>query len=72
MAVESGIVLAEELARAQSADAGLLAYQERRYPRCKDVIDSSVAVGRLQLAHGDPAEHARILEGALARLNQPF
>ena len=72
MAVESGIVLAEELARAQSADAGLLAYQERRYPRCKDVIDSSVAVGRLQLEHGDPADHARILEGALARLNQPF
>lgn len=72
MAVESGIVLAEELARAISAEAGLLAYQERRYPRCKDVIDSSVAVGRLQLAHGDPAEHARILEGALTRLNEPF
>lgn len=72
MAVESGIVLAEELARAASVDEGLRAYQERRYPRCKDVIDSSVAVGRLQLAHGDPADHARILEGALARLNQPF
>lgn len=73
MAVESGIVLAEELARA-GADvaAGLHAYQERRYPRCQDVIDSSIAVGRLQLAHGSPAEHAHILEGALDRLNQPF
>lgn len=72
MAVESGVVLAEELARADTVEAGLLAYQERRYPRCKDVIDSSVAVGRLQLAHGDPREHAQILEGALSRLNQPF
>ena len=72
MAVESGIVLAEELARAKSVETGLPAYQERRYPRCQDVIESSVAVGRLQLAHGDPADHARILEGALARLNQPF
>jgi len=72
MAVESGIVLAEELARADSVEAGLLAYQERRYPRCKDVIDSSVSVGRLQLAHGDPREHARILEGALSRLNEDF
>ncbi|RVU05430.1 FAD-binding protein [Novosphingobium umbonatum] len=72
MAVESGIVLAEELAAAASAEAGLLAYQERRYPRCKDVIDSSVSVGRLQLAHGDPREHAHILEGALSRLNEPF
>ncbi|WP_219894247.1 FAD-dependent monooxygenase [Aquisediminimonas profunda] len=72
MAVESGIVLAEELASADSVEAGLLAYQERRYPRCKDVIDSSMAVGRLQLAHGDPREHAHILEGALSRLNAPF
>jgi 2-polyprenyl-6-methoxyphenol hydroxylase-like FAD-dependent oxidoreductase len=72
MAVESGIVLAEELARADSVAAGLLAYQERRYPRCQDVIDSSVSVGRLQLAHGDPRDHARILEGALSRLNEDF
>lgn len=72
MAVESGIVLAEELARADSVEAGLLAYQERRYPRCQDVIDSSVSVGRLQLAHGDPREHAKILEGALSRLNEDF
>ena len=72
MAVESGVVLAEELARAATAEEGLLAYQTRRFPRCKDVIDSSVSVGALQLAHGDPHDHARILEGALARLNEPF
>ena len=72
MAVESGIVLAEELARVDDAEAGLKAYQERRYPRCKDVIDSSVSVGKLQLEHGDPRDHAAILEGALARLNAPF
>ena len=72
MAVESGIVLAEELAKADTVEAGLLAYQERRYLRCKDVIDSSISVGRLQLAHGDPREHAQILEGALSRLNEAF
>ena len=71
MAVESGIVLAEELAGAGSAEAGLLAYQERRFERCRDVIETSVAVGRLQLEHGPPQEHAKLLEGALARLNQP-
>jgi len=72
MAVESGIVLAEELARHDRVEDGLLAYQERRYPRCQDVIESSIAVGRLQLAHGDPRDHAHILEGALGRLNNPF
>ncbi|WP_206244434.1 FAD-dependent monooxygenase [Novosphingobium terrae] len=72
MAVESGLVLAEELARHDDVAQGLLAYQERRFPRCKDVIDSSIAVGRLQLNHGAPHEHAAILEGALSRLNEPF
>ncbi|WP_343611606.1 FAD-dependent monooxygenase [Novosphingobium sp.] len=72
MAVESGLVLAEELAGHDTVADGLQAYQERRFPRCQDVIESSVAVGRLQLAHGDPREHAHILEGALGRLNEPF
>lgn len=72
MAVESGIVLAEELALADTVEAGLQAYQVRRFERCRDVIETSVAVGRLQLEHGDPHVHAKMLEGALARLNEPF
>lgn len=72
MAVESGIVLAEELAAADSVAAALEAYEERRFERCRDVIDTSVAVGQLQLEHGPPEEHARLLEGALGRLNEPF
>lgn len=72
MAVESGIVLAEELARADNVATALLAYQNRRFDRCRDVIETSVAVGRLQLEHGDPKVHAHMLEGALSRLNQPF
>lgn len=72
MAVESGIVLAEELARADTVEAGLLGYQERRFDRCKDVVDSSVAIGQLQLAHGRPDQIAGLIEGALMRLNQPY
>lgn len=72
MAVESGVVLAEELARTDDVGAALQAYQDRRFDRCRDVIETSVAVGKLQLAHGDPKVHAHMLEGALGRLNQPF
>ncbi|MFN3456641.1 MAG: FAD-dependent monooxygenase [Novosphingobium sp.] len=72
MAVESGVVLAEELARTPDLGVALQAYQERRFERCRDVIETSVAVGRLQLAHGDPQVHAHMLEDALGRLNQPF
>lgn len=72
MAVESGIVLAEELARAADVTTALAAYQERRFDRCRDVIETSIAVGKLQLANGDPQSHAHMLEGALQRLNAPF
>ncbi len=72
MAVESAIVLAEELARCDSVDAALLTYQDRRFDRCKDVIDSSVAIGQLRLEHGRPDQIAALIEGALMRLNEPF
>lgn len=72
MAVESGIVLAEELAGAASVEDALLAYQERRYPRCRDVVDTSVTIGRLQLEHGPPEQIAGLIEGALMRLNAQF
>lgn len=72
MAVESAIVLAEELARSNSVDGALHAYQERRYDRCKDVVDSSVSIGQLQLQHGRPDQIAGLIEGALMRLNAPY
>jgi 2-polyprenyl-6-methoxyphenol hydroxylase-like FAD-dependent oxidoreductase len=72
MAVESAIVLAEELERASSVEAGLQAYQDRRFDRCRDVIESSIAIGKLQLEHGPPGQIAGLIEGALARLNAPF
>ena len=72
MAVESGIVLAEELEKADSVAAALKAYEDRRYDRCRDVIETSEAIGKLQLEHGPPGQIAGLIEGALARLNQPF
>jgi 2-polyprenyl-6-methoxyphenol hydroxylase-like FAD-dependent oxidoreductase len=72
MAVESGIVLAEELAKTGDVLAGLAAYEERRYDRCRDVVESSVGIGKLQMDHRPPEEHKALLEGALSRLNDPF
>ena len=72
MAVESAIVLAEELARADSVEQGLAAYEERRFERCRDVIDTSVEVGRMQLAGGDPRQIAGMLGAALHRFAAPY
>ena len=72
MAVESAIVLAEELAAADSVGKALAAYEERRFDRCRFIIESSIGIGRLQMEHRPPQEHAALLETALARLNEPF
>jgi 2-polyprenyl-6-methoxyphenol hydroxylase-like FAD-dependent oxidoreductase len=72
MAVESGLVLADEVDKASSIDQGLAAYGQRRFERCRDIIDTSIAVGKLQLDHGPPHEHAKLLEAALARMNAPY
>ncbi len=72
MAVESGIALAEELTAAETIEAGLQAYERRRFERCRDVVDTSVRMGKLQLDNGPPEEFARLLQSALARLNRSF
>lgn len=68
MAVESALVLAEELGKAATADAGLAAYQDRRFDRCRDVVETSVAVGALQLQGGSPEEIGQKMGMALHRL----
>ena len=41
LAIEDAVVLAEELAKDQSVEDVLAAYRERRYQRCKTIVDVS-------------------------------
>ncbi|MFV0644359.1 MAG: FAD-dependent monooxygenase [Sphingomonadaceae bacterium] len=72
MAVESAIVLAQELAKADSAEAALEAYEERRFERCRDIVESSIAIGNAQLNGAGPEEVGGLIGGALHRLSAPF
>jgi 2-polyprenyl-6-methoxyphenol hydroxylase-like FAD-dependent oxidoreductase len=72
MAVESGIVLAQELAKAETVEAALQAYEGRRFERCRDVVETSLEIGKMQLEHGRPDQIAGLIEGALGRLNAAF
>ncbi|MFM6854436.1 MAG: FAD-dependent monooxygenase [Sphingopyxis sp.] len=73
MAVESAIVLADELARPDASVAqALAAYEQRRYARCHDVVETSLAVGRLQVAGGSPQAVGGMIGAALHRLADPF
>ncbi len=68
IAVESALVLVDELAAADSVAQGLQAYQDRRFERCRDVVETSVAVGKLQLDGGSPEQVGGMIGGALHRL----
>lgn len=68
MAVESALVLAEELEKAATVAAGLAAYQERRFDRCRDIVETSISVGTLQLQGGSPDEIGQKIGMALHRL----
>jgi 2-polyprenyl-6-methoxyphenol hydroxylase-like FAD-dependent oxidoreductase len=72
IAVESAIVLADEILSANSVNEGLAAYQDRRFERCRDVVETSVAVGKLQLSGGSPEQIGGMIGGALHRLAGEF
>ena len=73
MAVESAVVLAEEMEKAAGdVRAALAAYEERRFARCKDIVDSSVDIGNHQLSGAAPDVIGMKIGQALHRLAAPF
>ncbi|MFC9227749.1 FAD-dependent monooxygenase [Streptomyces decoyicus] len=50
LAIEDGLVLAEELGRHRSVGAGLEAFVSRRRQRCRTLVETSVAIAGLERA----------------------
>jgi 2-polyprenyl-6-methoxyphenol hydroxylase-like FAD-dependent oxidoreductase len=71
MAIEDGIVLADELTRADSVDTGLARFMERRFDRGKLVVENSLRLGEIEMNHGSPQEHTRIMIDSMTQLRQP-
>ena len=73
MAVESALVLAEELNRSDRSIAdSLAAYEERRFERCRMVVETSIEVGKMQLQGGSPQVVGGMIGAALHKLAAPF
>jgi 2-polyprenyl-6-methoxyphenol hydroxylase-like FAD-dependent oxidoreductase len=73
-AIEDGIVLAESLAATADLDQAFSRYTERRYERCKLVVESSVAIGEYEM---DPAaypdfDHAGLTQHVLEVMISPI
>ncbi|MBL0420181.1 FAD-dependent oxidoreductase [Ramlibacter sp. AW1] len=70
--IEDALVLAEELARAENVPAALSAFENRRWERCRMVVENSGRLCDLEIQGGDKAEHAQVMRESLMALAQPI
>jgi 2-polyprenyl-6-methoxyphenol hydroxylase-like FAD-dependent oxidoreductase len=70
LAIEDGLVLAEELEKADNAKTAFKAYRERRFERAKFIVVNSVRMGDSQMGkieHVDMADLNRQMIGLMAQ-----
>lgn len=70
--IEDAIVLAEELSRGGEIGGALQAFQDRRWERCRMVVENSFRLGQIEIENGDKDEHTRIMRESLMALAQPI
>jgi 2-polyprenyl-6-methoxyphenol hydroxylase-like FAD-dependent oxidoreductase len=70
--IESGIVLAEELAAASDLQTALDRFHARRFERCRLVIHNSERLCRIEIEGGDKQVHQQIMRESLMALAQPI
>lgn len=58
-------------ANCATVDAAFRAFTERRFSRCRHVVESSVRLGELELAGAPGEEQGRVYAEAVARLAEP-
>lgn len=71
-AVEDALVLAEELERAQTLDAALQRYFERRLPRARLIVENSVMLGKLESDPEKKREFAQLMRDSQLALADPI
>lgn len=70
--IEDALVLAEELLRGTEVQVALQAFQERRWERCRMVVENSGRLGQIEIEGGSKEEHAQIMRDSLMALAQPI
>lgn len=70
-AVEDGWLLAEYLSRATSIEGGLRDFTERRYERCRFIVETSLRIGELEVAGAPHAEQQQLFAEGMKALAEP-
>lgn len=72
MAVEDAIVLAEEVTRHDSAEAAFQAYHDRRFERCRYIVESSLAICHGQIGKGPQVDNHKATADMFAVIAEPI
>lgn len=73
LAIEDAIVLAEVLTSDAPVEAALQRFMERRFERCRMVVENSVQIGAWEMnPHTPGADPAKLLDHSMAALAQPI
>lgn len=72
MAIEDSVVLAEEIAAADTPEAAFNAFRGRRYDRCRYIVDSSLAICLGQLGKGPMIENATATRAMFTKVAEPI
>jgi 2-polyprenyl-6-methoxyphenol hydroxylase-like FAD-dependent oxidoreductase len=72
MAIEDSLVLAEEIARAETSEQAFAAFRARRFDRCKYIVESSLALCKSQLGTGPRVEQAAATRAMFEEVAKPI
>jgi len=72
MAIEDAMVLAEELDRSTDLEAALSAYRDRRFERCRYIVEASRAICLGQIGRGPLVENATATREMFAKVAEPI
>ncbi|WP_426135428.1 FAD-dependent monooxygenase [Pseudomonas sp. PWP3-1b2] len=72
MAVEDGVVIAQEIARGGDIPNVFSDFMERRFQRCRLVVDNSLEIGRREQAGAPISTQTELVEMTLRQLANPF
>lgn len=70
--IEDAIVLAEVLGSNETVESAFEAFQNRRWERCRMVVDNSARLGEIEIQGGDKVEHANLMRNSTIALAQPI
>ncbi|MDJ1371937.1 FAD-dependent monooxygenase [Gulosibacter molinativorax] len=71
-AIEDGVVLADSLVNAGSLEEAFANYTERRFERCKLIVETSLAIGEWECGHLDDFDNVAATNHVLEIMAQPL